>query len=116
MSIPNRLWRIFRSEVNHRLGRFEGAVKHPFFQEDFWQEVKDNYDGKDPTVAKHYIVLELPYGAPLPEVRAAYKRMMKKYHPDKFQDPERRAAATELVKKINEAYSGLVRHLETQPA
>ena len=105
-----------RTEVNHRLGRLEPVGRHPFFQEEFWQEVKDNYDGKDPVLAKHYIVLELPYGADLPDVRAAYKRLMKKYHPDKFQDIERRAVATELVKKINEAYSGLLKHFETGAA
>jgi DnaJ-class molecular chaperone len=57
-------------------------------------------------------MLELPYGAPLYNVKASYKRLMKKYHPDKYQSDEQRQTATELVKKLNEAYSELVKHLE----
>jgi DnaJ-class molecular chaperone len=57
-------------------------------------------------------MLELPYGAPLYNVKASYKRLMKKYHPDKFQSDEQRETATELVKKLNEAYAELTKHLE----
>ena len=116
MSIPNRIWRLLRTEVNSRLGRLEPGKRHPFFQETFWQEVKDNYDGKDPVLAQHYKTLELPYGAPLENVRASYKRLMKKYHPDRYRDAGRKETATELVKRINEAYRALKKHLEESPA
>ena len=112
MSIPNRIWRLLRSEVNSRLGHLELGERHPFFQDTFWQEVKDNYDGKDPVLAQHYRALELPYGAPLENVRASYKRLMKKYHPDRYRDAKQKETATELVKRLNEAYRALKTHLE----
>lgn len=52
-----------------------------------------------------YARLELPYGAPLKEAKQAWRRLMKKYHPDMFQDDPRRAAVAERVAAaITEAY------------
>ena len=33
---------------------------------------------------RQYRALELPAGASFEEIRSAYKRLMKKYHPDRF--------------------------------
>lgn len=69
----------------------------------------------DPQLASLYANLELPYGAPLEDVRAARKHLMKRYHPDRYgSNPQRQAVATELIKGINHAHDKLVRHLEKE--
>lgn len=59
-----------------------------------------------------YRDLELEPGADATEVRKAYRRLLKKYHPDRFaNDPEKLKAATEVTRKLTEAYNGLLRYL-----
>jgi DnaJ-domain-containing protein 1 len=58
--------------------------------------------------------LEVPVGADFETIRKSYRRLMAKYHPDKYaSDPEKYAAATEVTRKITGAYNGLK---ELQPA
>jgi len=55
-----------------------------------------------------YRTLEIPTGSDLGTVRKAYRKLVAKYHPDRFaNDPEKYAAATEFVRKITDAYDGL---------
>lgn len=59
-----------------------------------------------------YKDLELQPGADLKTVRRAYRRAMLQYHPDKFaNDPEKQKAATEVTRRLTEAYNGLTRYL-----
>lgn len=59
-----------------------------------------------------YKVLELEPGAELPAVRKSYRKLMHKFHPDRFvNDPERLKAATEMARRLTEAYNGLSRYL-----
>jgi DnaJ-domain-containing protein 1 len=59
-----------------------------------------------------YAALGLEPGADAPAVRKAYRRLLTKYHPDKFaNDPEKLKAATEVTRKLTEAYNGLMRYL-----
>jgi DnaJ-domain-containing protein 1 len=61
---------------------------------------------------KWYRTLELEPGAELPAVRKAYRRLMRTYHPDRFvNDPEKLRAATEMARRLTEAYNGLSRYL-----
>ena len=43
------------------------------------------------------------------EVRHAYHLMAKKYHPDRFQDPEQQKAAQEKMTELNKAYQEALR-------
>ena len=62
----------------------------------------------NPRRAAYYANLELPYGAPLLQVRAAWRRLMKRYHPDLHsQDPDKRKVADELTARLTEAYRQL---------
>lgn len=54
--------------------------------------------------SKYYQTLELKPGASFEEIKKAYKKAMKKYHPDRFQDESKRQYAEDLSRKINEAY------------
>ena len=52
-----------------------------------------------------YAVLELPPGAPMEKVRENYKRLLRKYHPDRFAGrPEKQRAATEVTQAVIGAY------------
>ncbi len=52
--------------------------------------------------------LELGPEATEDEIRGAYRKLMRKYHPDRYaSDPEKYKAATEVAQKITEAYNGL---------
>jgi DnaJ-domain-containing protein 1 len=52
--------------------------------------------------------LEVPVGADFDTIRKSYRRLVAKYHPDKYaSDPDKYAAATEVTRKITGAYNGL---------
>ena len=67
---------------------------------------------KDPRahLRADYQTLEVPYGAPMTDVRRAYKRLMQAHHPDRFaNDPGKQAAATRKAARINDAYARIER-------
>lgn len=60
-----------------------------------------------------YRTLELQPGATLEEVRKSYRRLLKQYHPDRFnRDPEKHRVATEVTRNITEAYERITELLE----
>lgn len=69
---------------------------------------------KPSPLAGYYANLELPDGASLAEVKAAWKRLMKQYHPDRHaQDPAKRAVANALCAELTHAYKELEKFLTT---
>jgi DnaJ-domain-containing protein 1 len=63
-------------------------------------------------VAQWYGALELPVGSELSSIRASYRRLLFKFHPDKFaSDPDKQRMATELTRGLTAAYRGLTAHL-----
>lgn len=66
-------------------------------------------------IAKYYKVLDLPYGADFEQVKAAYRKLMKKYHPDLHgSTPQKQKAANELTVQVTQAYNELEIHLKKQ--
>jgi DnaJ-domain-containing protein 1 len=62
----------------------------------------------DPVLKGHYETLELAYGATFEEVKTAYRRLMRKYHPDMHTgDPKKHRAATEVAQALTVAYNEL---------
>jgi DnaJ-domain-containing protein 1 len=60
-----------------------------------------------------YRTLEVTAEADFATVRKSYRRLLAKYHPDKYAgDPDKYAAATEVARKITMAYNGLKRMRE----
>jgi DnaJ-domain-containing protein 1 len=52
--------------------------------------------------------LELPPNSPFDQVKASYKTLIKKYHPDKFAtEPSKYKTALEISQKLNKAYDFL---------
>ena len=69
----------------------------------------------DPELAELYSNLEVPYGSNLATVRKAWKRLLRKYHPDLHsKDPEKRKIADELALRLNGAYERLHKRLESE--
>ncbi len=61
-----------------------------------------------PQITDHFSVLGLDASASATELKAAYRREISKWHPDRFHsDPVNQPAATERAKKINAAYEHL---------
>lgn len=55
-----------------------------------------------------YIVLGVSRDATEEEIKSAYRRLARRYHPDRFAgDPEGARAAEEKMKEINEAYDAI---------
>jgi DnaJ-domain-containing protein 1 len=68
--------------------------------------------GGDPQVAEWYRVLDLQPGADLAAIKSAYRKLMRKYHPDLHTgDARKQKAATELSMRVTNAYNGLRAHL-----
>ena len=70
----------------------------------------------DPALRKDYATLEVAFSAPLAEVRRSYKRLLHKYHPDRFSDDkEKQALANEVTQRLNEAFSRIERNHKGRP-
>jgi DnaJ-domain-containing protein 1 len=68
---------------------------------------------RDPELKKHYETLEIPVGSDWETVKAAYRRLMRKYHPDMHanKSPEKQKAANEVSTALTTAYNELERAL-----
>ncbi len=59
----------------------------------------------DEDLRQDYANLEVPFGSDIETVKAAYKSLIMRYHPDKHSgSPEKQRIATEITAKINESY------------
>jgi len=55
---------------------------------------------------EYYGNLELQAGADFSQIKSQYRKLLKKYHPDRFhQDKDKQKTAGEVICKINKAYS-----------
>lgn len=71
--------------------------------------------GVDSTLAGYYANLELPYGADREAVRSARRRLLSRYHPDRFPSDQGRARlANDLVQRLNHAHDELIKHLDAE--
>ncbi|MFQ5483621.1 MAG: J domain-containing protein [Nitrospinaceae bacterium] len=64
-------------------------------------------------LAEYYANLEIPPGSSPAEVKKAWKRLMKMYHPDLHSTaPDKRRQAEELTRRLTEAYRILDENLK----
>ena len=64
-----------------------------------------------PDVLAAYNRLGLMPGTPIDEVDKKRRELIKRYHPDRFSDPEKRARAERVTAEINAAHDRIERHL-----
>ncbi len=85
-------------QMREQVMREEGEAPHPM--------------DVPPEIGTYYANLELPVGADAAEVKAAYRRLMRRYHPDKHAaNPERAKVAGEVSQRLRTAYEGLTEYL-----
>ena len=110
MSVPNRLLKIISTNLRLNWNRYFNTTVKPQNPSDEKGEMSQT--NIDPELASYYANLEVPYGADFKTVDMAWKRMLKKYHPDLHSnDPEKQQIANELVKGLNHAHKKLKEHL-----
>ena len=103
-----RIFKIAQAELNDLVRKnkfFENYVssdKTINCQEQ--SEYKDTFSPSDP-LAKYYANLEIPVGSDQAIIKNAWKKQLKKYHPDLYcSDLEKKMIAENLTRKLNEAY------------
>ena len=64
-----------------------------------------------PNVLAAYDRLGLMPGASIEEVDKKRRELIKRYHPDRFSEPEKRARAERITAEINAAHDAIERHL-----
>lgn len=64
----------------------------------------------DPSLRRDYASLEVAFAAPFADVRKSYKRLLHKYHPDRFSgNAEKQTLANEVTQRLNEAFDRIER-------
>jgi molecular chaperone DnaJ len=61
-----------------------------------------------------YEILEVREGASQEEVKQAYRELVKKYHPDRYNDNPLKDLAEEKMREINEAYESIMKNQSAQ--
>jgi DnaJ-domain-containing protein 1 len=69
------------------------------------------FRGYPPNVLAAYDRLGLEPGASIEEVDKKRRELIKRYHPDRFSEPEKRARAERVTAQINAAHDTIERHL-----
>jgi DnaJ-domain-containing protein 1 len=64
-----------------------------------------------PNVLSAYDRLGLIPGAPMEEVDRKRRELVKRFHPDRFSDPEKRIRAERVTAEINAAHDAIERHV-----
>ncbi len=106
MEILSRVYHIIRSNINFGRGKRYDTVNG--FEQDKGEYKKHNLkipENTNDDLARYYANLEIPCGLDLQAVKKAWKRMLKKYHPDLHsRDPQKQQTATRLTQGLTKAY------------
>lgn len=127
VSLKDRLFNIARAEIVDAARRVREGVGGLLDHDDLGSDDFDSFSERhhvnmppppkeeSPEIRRYYANLELPIGASADEVKAAYRRLMRRYHPDRHAtDPARAKVANELAQELRRAYEGLMAHLGEQ--
>lgn len=89
-----------KKSYEHDNYRFRNSYKKSDFN-----DKADNSKSHDTKLEQYYANLEIPYGSDLETSKMAWKRLMKRYHPDLYsKDQSKVELATKLTSKLNEAF------------
>ncbi len=83
-----------------------------------WRSSTDTFVPRryPPNVLAAYEKLGLMPGAPMDEVDRKRRDLVKRFHPDRFSDPEKRARAEKVTAEINAAHDAIERHARARAA
>lgn len=122
MGLTRRLRRIARAQIGDLWSRSTDRDDRPeAWADDLNPSATDtaSTDGSTDTpavpddVARAYRALEVPVGSDRETVKKGYRRVMKAYHQDRFdEDPERREIAGEVSQRLNAAYETVTTYLD----
>lgn len=119
MSLTRRLKRIVRAHLGSYRDSWDAEAPDRSYQ-DRSQGGSSTSSASEPSaasvpsdVAEAYRALEIPVGSDRDTVKAAYRRLMKKYHQDRFEnDDDKREVAGTVSKRLNAAYERVKKHLD----
>lgn len=104
MSLLKRIENIIKSNINHKKSEIEVDINS--YDDIYYEDLKNISIEENTLEKKYYKILELEYGANFNSIKKSYKKMLKKYHPDLFQNqPDKLKSAQEVTRQINEAYT-----------
>jgi DnaJ-domain-containing protein 1 len=121
-SFKDRISRNLRANLNDildRVSEFEESggfrrIVEPLADELGFEAPAPRAGGGEKSIRDYYANLEVPFGADLETVKESYRRLMRKYHPDRHSsDPEMEELATELTQELTRAYQAIESYLET---
>lgn len=100
----------FKSERSHYEEAFEESSysggSYEYQDSNNYQYTNKQQDTTKQKEKAYYEALELKEGASFAEIKKAYRKQMKIYHPDLYHnDPEKYKVAKEVSLKLNEAYT-----------
>ena len=123
MSLKDRIGRGMRANLNgllDRVAEFEEQggfrrIVDPIVEElGFDPGPAPGAPSGEKTIREYYANLEVPFGSDMETVKESYRRLMRKYHPDKHaESAEMEAMATELTQEITRAYRAIESYLST---
>ena len=104
MNLFKRIENIIKSNINYKAEKND--INIDSYEDIYYSDSKTIPNDENKLEKKYYRILELEYGSDFNSIKKAYKRLLKKYHPDLFQNkPEKLKSAQEVTKQINEAYT-----------
>lgn len=127
-NFKDRFVRTLRANLNDVLDRVKEFEEEGGFEDLFdsisegdWERVgrrsgREQIGGRssEKSIREYYANLEVPYGSDLETVKESYRRLMRRYHPDKYaKDDEMEQLATELSQELTQAYHAIKKWLES---
>lgn len=104
MSLLKRIKNIIKSNINHKEEEIDIDINS--YEDVYYSDSKDVHNEENQLERKYYKILEVEYGADFKQIKSAYRKLLKKYHPDMYQNqPEKLKAAQDVTRQINEAYT-----------
>jgi len=108
-----RLYRIANANWGHwRAGKNDPEPEFEYRPEREFHSFSEQAPVETHPLAHYYANLELAPGASREELKIAWRRLLKKYHPDLHStNEEKKRIAEELTLRLNEAYHALDKEL-----